>query len=66
MNITLNGKPHTLNQPRSISQLLSDLDIAPRRLAIELNAEILPRSQFDTTQVQEGDAIEIVQAIGGG
>lgn len=66
MNIILNGKQHTLTQPCSITKLLSDLAIVPARLAIELNAEILPRSQFDSTQLQDGDTIEIVQAIGGG
>lgn len=66
MNIILNGKAHELDKPYSVTDLLASLNIAASRLAIELNGEILPRSQFDGTMLSDGDKIEIVQAIGGG
>jgi sulfur carrier protein len=66
VKIILNGKQHALHEACSVTSLLASLGIAPRRLAIELNDEILPRSQFDSTQLAEGDSVEIVQAIGGG
>jgi thiamine biosynthesis protein ThiS len=66
MIIRLNGDDFELEPPRTISQLLAQLDIDARRVAVEHNLVILKRHAFDTTPICEGDEIEIVNFVGGG
>lgn len=66
MLITLNGEPHTLDGPLSVTDLLTRLSIDPRRVAVEYNFVILKRPMFEVTLVNEGDRIEIVNFVGGG
>ena len=66
MKITLNGDPFELSAPLTVSELLSHLQIDPRRVAIEHNLVVIKRSTFDTTRVDEGDQVEIVNFVGGG
>ena len=66
MRITLNGEPRDLAEPLTISRLLTVLDIDPRRVAVEHNLVIMKRPTFDTTIVQSGDRVEIVNFVGGG
>ena len=66
MNITLNGEPRSLEEELNLEQLISLLDLENKRLAIELNQDIVPRSEHASTTLNEGDNVEIVQAIGGG
>ncbi len=66
MKITLNGDPFELPAPVTVSELLSQLQIDPRRVAIEHNLVVIKRSTFDTTRVDEGDQVEIVNFVGGG
>ena len=66
MEITLNGKPHPLAQPMNVSELLESLGFAGKRIAVERNAEIVPRSQHASTPLEPGDRVEIVVAVGGG
>ncbi|MGE0039744.1 MAG: sulfur carrier protein ThiS [Vicinamibacterales bacterium] len=66
MTITLNGDPHELPAPLSLSDLLARLDIDPRRVAIEHNLGIVKRAAYPTTIVREGDRVEIVNFVGGG
>ena len=66
MHIILNGDQRECPDRLSASQLLEDLGLTGKRLALEVNREIVPRSTFDTHIIQPGDLIEIVQAIGGG
>ena len=65
MQITINGEPRSLNQ-QTVSQLLQSLDIDPRRVAVELNMEILPKAEYETAALADGDRIEIVHFVGGG
>lgn len=66
MQIILNGTPRQVTADATVAQLA--LEIAPdaRRIAVELNGEILPRSRHAEHRLDDGDRIEIVQAIGGG
>ena len=64
--ITVNGSPRQLVSPVTFSQLLDDLALAGKRLAVERNGEIVPRSRFAESQVADGDRIEVVMAVGGG
>ena len=66
MHITINGNQTELDDDSSLQQLLQHLKIGEGRIAIELNGEIMPRSQFQQQLLSKGDRVEIVQAIGGG
>ena len=66
MHIQLNGETVELPQDETVAGLISRLDLAGRRVAVELNLDIVPRSQHATTVLREGDQVEVVHAIGGG
>lgn len=66
MTIRLNGEPHELAGPMTISDLLARLGIDPRRVAVEHNLRILKRDKYGETPIAEGDEIEIVNFVGGG
>lgn len=66
MRIQLNGEPFELPDNQSVADLLARLDLVGRRVAVELNLDIVPRSQHASTLLAEGDQVEVVHAIGGG
>ena len=66
MRITLNGDAHELAGPLTVTELLAQLQIDPRRVAVEHNLIVLKRDAFDRTTVGEGDDVEIVNFVGGG
>ena len=66
MTIRLNGEPYDLPGPLTISELLTHLQIDARRVAVELNLQVLKRGTFDTSIVNEGDEVEVVNFVGGG
>jgi thiazole synthase len=64
--ITINGEMRPLGDARTLEALLATIGIDPRKVAVELNLEIVPRSAYGQTQVGPGDRLEIVHFIGGG
>ncbi|MGV8940410.1 MAG: sulfur carrier protein ThiS [Lysobacter sp.] len=66
MNITINGEPRSLATSTTLTELLLDEGLAERRVAIEINGEIVPRSLHAERALTDGDKIEIVHALGGG
>ena len=66
MTIRLNGEPHDIAGPVTISDLLAELNIDPRRVAVEHNLVIVKRDRYGSVVVGEGDEIEIVNFVGGG
>lgn len=66
MRVTINGEPRELDGERSIAELLAEYSLAPQRVAVEVNEELVRRSEFDETVVRDGDRIEIVTLVGGG
>ena len=66
MNIHLNGERRQTAAGLSLASLVSELALTGKRLAIEVNEEVVPRSRYEGFCLSEGDKIEIVQAIGGG
>jgi sulfur carrier protein len=66
MQITLNGAMRDVPDSFTAGELITVLGLAGKRLAIEVNAEIVPRSTLDEHILNPGDAVEIVHAIGGG
>lgn len=66
MHIYLNGERHEVSTNITAAQLIEELGLADRRLAMEINQEIVPRSQHATHTLNAQDRVEIVHAIGGG
>ena len=66
MTITLNGDPFQLTGPLTIAALLSHLDLDPRRVAVEHNLVIVKRAVYDSTVINGGDTVEVVNIVGGG
>jgi sulfur carrier protein len=66
MNIILNGASRDVPDKLSASELLLSLGLAGKRLALEVNQAIIPRSAFENHAIKPGDRVEIVHAIGGG
>ncbi|MWJ28034.1 sulfur carrier protein ThiS [Halomonas sp. ZH2S] len=66
MQIQLNGEPHAVDSATTAADLVETLGLTGRRIAVEINEQIVPRSQLAETRLCDGDQVEIVHAIGGG
>ncbi len=66
MKVTINGEREALEREMSVADLLTDRRIESRRVAVEINEDIVPRKTFADTLVRDGDRIEIVTFVGGG
>ena len=66
MLIRLNGEPHVLDGPLTITELLERLRVDPRRVAVERNLIVVKRALYSETRIENGDEIEIVNFVGGG
>jgi sulfur carrier protein len=66
MQIQLNGRDFEVPAGATVADLLLQLQLLGRRVAVELNLDIVPRSLHGTTRLQAGDRVEVVHAIGGG
>jgi sulfur carrier protein len=64
--ITINGEPRRFPGSLNCQQLIDELELAGKRVALERNGEIVPRSRFGEQQLADGDQLEIVVAVGGG
>jgi sulfur carrier protein len=66
IELLVNGEARSFPAPLTIAQLIETLDLAGKRIAVEKNGEIVPRSQHAATPLAGGDRLEIVVAVGGG
>lgn len=66
IELVINGEARSFPAPLTLSRLIETLDLAGKRIAIEKNGEIVPRSQHASTPLASGDRLEIVVAVGGG
>jgi sulfur carrier protein len=66
IQLTLNGVPHRQPAPASVADVLAGLSLAGRRVAVEHNGIVVPRSQHPHIALQDGDRLEIIVAVGGG
>ena len=66
MNITLNGKPHSLNGEGNVVELLASLNVKPEQVAVAINGVVVRRRDWPKTSVSAGDNVEVVRAVGGG
>lgn len=66
MQITFNGDSREITPPVTIAQLLQELQLDPRRVAVELNRDLIPRENHQDVSLAEGDTMEVVTLVGGG
>jgi len=66
MNIFFNGQPRDVPDDATVSDLLVQAELDPRRLAVEVNLELVPRQRHAEHVLQEGDRLEVVTLVGGG
>jgi sulfur carrier protein len=66
VEVMINGSPRRLERPLPVSELIRSMALAGKKIAVEKNGEIVPRSAHASTLVADGDRLEIVVAVGGG
>ena len=66
IDITVNGEPRQTSSEQTLGDLLAQLKLQPKYVAVELNERLVPRGQFGSICVQSGDRVEIVTLVGGG
>ncbi len=66
IHITVNGKDVEVESPMTVEQLLDTAHVPPNYLAVEVNAEVVPREQYTDVTVRDGDEVEVVTLVGGG
>lgn len=66
MQLVINGQNKDMQSGVTISQMLKELGITGSHIAVALNFQVVPRSSYDQTPLNEGDKVEIVHAVGGG
>jgi len=66
LEFALNGKPRTERAPLRVGELLERVGLGERRVAVAINAEVVPRSRFDQVEIRSGDRVEVIHAVGGG
>jgi sulfur carrier protein len=66
ITLNVNGSARSIDSGANVTRLLEALELAGKRVAVERNGEIVPRSQYGNTALAEGDQLEIVVAVGGG
>ena len=66
VDVRLNGEGHQVSDGCSVAQLLDELGLAGRKVAVELNRDILAREDYATRRLAAGDVVEVVQFVGGG
>ncbi len=66
MNIQLNGETTQLPEAITVADLIERLQLSQRRIAVEINEDVVPRSQFPQRRLHPDDRVEIIHAIGGG
>jgi thiamine biosynthesis protein ThiS len=66
LHVEINGERREVKEPVTVRELVEELSLAPERLAIELNRQVVRRADWPHTPLKEGDRVEIVHFVGGG
>lgn len=66
MRVYINGEAREFPSPLSLAELITELDLPPARIAVELNRTVVRRNDWSTTELRDDDRIEIVHFVGGG
>ena len=62
----LNGETHSTAAPLTVLEMLRGFELAQRRVAVAINAVVVPKSRFAEVWIRDGDKVEVIQAVGGG
>ena len=66
MEIQVNGQPHRLPEACTLAELVEQLGLEPRHIAVEVNLALVPRAEHADYQLSDGDRLEVVTLVGGG
>jgi sulfur carrier protein len=66
IQLSINGEPRGFSAPLDLARLIEQLELTRKKVAVERNGEIVPRSRYADTPLADGDRLEIVVAVGGG
>ena len=66
MQLTVNGEKRTLETAPTVRELIEQLGLKGRAVAVEINRKIVPKRQHESTRLSEGDVVEVVTLVGGG
>lgn len=66
MQIIVNDEPRTLPDGATVADLIASLELGPRRIAVEVNVQVVPRATYDRAVLHDGDRVEIIHFVGGG
>jgi thiamine biosynthesis protein ThiS len=66
MRLTINGEVIDTNRAATVQELLDELKIVPGRVAVEVNLKVIRKAEYETYRLSDGDAVEIVNFVGGG
>jgi len=66
ITIALNGSPHKLDAHKNVEELIADLSLSGKAVAVAINREIVSRSMWQQRELQAADCVDVVRAIGGG
>ncbi len=66
MRITVNGDAEMIAEGAAVSDLLAKFELAPQRVAVEVNEALVPRANYPAVLLEDGDRVEIVTLVGGG
>jgi sulfur carrier protein len=66
ISVIINGEPRNFKAPLNCAELIAQLELTGKRVALERNGEIVPRSRHSMEGIADGDRLEIVVAVGGG
>jgi len=66
INIRLNGDPHVIEGDVSLTAVIAALKMKPTRIAVELNREVVPKADYASITLREGDELELINFVGGG
>lgn len=66
IRITVNGKPVEIDSSMTVDRLLETVEVPPNYLAVEVNADVVPRERYTEVVVEDGDEVELVTLVGGG
>jgi thiamine biosynthesis protein ThiS len=64
--VTVNDETHALGDDATVADLVAQLGLGPRRIAVEVNRAVVPRATYATTRLGDGDRVEIIHFVGGG
>ena len=62
----VNGEPHAMDAGATVADLVATLGLGPRRIAVEVNRAVVPRAEYGSTVLHDGDTVEVIHFVGGG